>query len=96
MASLLDRFRRCLKKILYILPHHDDDIFVVPKINYDLKNSHNLKFFFLMTSESRLNESITFLKRLGVKEKDIVSIGKKFLIPVNHVHQNLEHVFIQI
>lgn len=81
------------KTVIYILPHHDDEMFVIPKINKDLQDGHHLKFFFLMKSELRMKESQIFLTALGVKNEDIISIGKKFDVKDGVVHLSLENIY---
>lgn len=84
------------KNVVYILPHHDDEMFVIPKISSDLKNNYNLKFFFLMKSELRLQESRKLLMRLGVKYEDIISIGDKLNVADGSVHLFLDKIYIEI
>ncbi len=81
------------KTVIYILPHNDDEIFVIPKIREDLKNQNNLIFFYLMKDERRLNESITFLTGLGVKQENIISLGKKLNIHDGSVYLHLSPLF---
>jgi hypothetical protein len=84
------------KTILYILPHHDDEIFVIPKINHDLVSGENIKFFFLMKSELRLKESRKFLNYLGVPQDHIISLGEKLNIPDGSVHLYFDLIYREI
>lgn len=84
------------KTIVYILPHYDDEIFVIPKIRSDLKNKHSLKFFFLMNSSLRLRESVKFLGYLGVSKDHIFSIGEKLGTEDGSVYLHLEIIFQEL
>ncbi len=84
------------KNIYYILPHHDDEMFVIPKIMRDLKENHQIKFFFLMESDLRMKESVKFLTRLGVKGESIISIGKKLKVPDGSIHLFMDEIYSTI
>ena len=84
------------KNIIYILPHFDDEIFVIPKITRDIKDGHNLKFYFLMKSHERIKESKNFLHTLGVKSSDIESVGDKLNIFDGTIHLHLDKLFQEL
>jgi hypothetical protein len=65
-------------KTLYFLPHFDDEVFVIPKIRKDILSGKSPFFIFFMSSNIRANESVVFLKKLGVKKENIIFIGEKF------------------
>ena len=68
-------------KSIYLLPHYDDEIFVIPKIRQDLASGHSPLFVFFMSSPLRSNESIKFLGKLGVAKESIILLGEKFQVP---------------
>jgi hypothetical protein len=84
------------KTVVYILPHFDDEVFVIPKIRMDLKEGSRIKFFFLMTSELRFKESQKFLSKMGVDKNDIISIGREFQIQDSLIHENLVVIYKKI
>ena len=84
------------KNIVYILPHHDDELFAIPKITNDLQAGHTISFFFLMKSERRLNESRKFLGRLGIDQKNIISIGEKLDTQDGFIHLKLEEIYLEL
>lgn len=65
-------------KTLYFLPHHDDEVFVIPKIRVDVENGKSPLFIFFMSSDTRAKESLNFLTGLGIPEKNIILLGNKF------------------
>lgn len=84
------------KTVLYILPHHDDEIFVIPKIRHDLKAGSIVKIFFLTKSELRLKESKKFLKHLGVNPEDIISTGDELQILDGNIHLGIHKIYQQL
>jgi hypothetical protein len=84
------------KTVIYILPHYDDEIFVIPKIECDLKNKCNVIFFYLMKSSLRLQESIKFLTSLGVTKQNIYSLGELLNIQDGSVHLSLATLFQEL
>ena len=81
------------KTIIYLLPHYDDEMFVIPKIVTDLKNNYELKFFFLMKSEQRLKESQKYLTRLGVYKENIITIGEILDVEDGFIHLKIESIY---
>ncbi len=85
-----------MKRIVYLLPHQDDEVFLIPKIRSDLALAEQVLFFFLTEShlseqltERRIKESQCFLKHLKVEESQIYNIGKILHIADGKLHQSL-------
>ncbi|HEY8270711.1 MAG TPA: PIG-L family deacetylase, partial [Pseudobdellovibrionaceae bacterium] len=72
-----------MKLAAYILPHQDDESFLIPKIRSDIADEAEPIFYFLTKSaiseemaSTRQSESKEFLSLLGVKEKNILFLGQ--------------------
>jgi LmbE family N-acetylglucosaminyl deacetylase len=87
------------KKILFLLAHQDDEIFIAPRISYELSRGAAPFFVFLTNGvtggdrSERDNESRACLKRLGVHEEQIVFLGTEFHIPDSQLVSHLEQCF---
>jgi LmbE family N-acetylglucosaminyl deacetylase len=88
------------KKILFLLAHQDDEVFIAPRISYELCRGASLFFLYLTNGVAfgedpsvRDNESRACLKRLGVREEQIVFLGTELHIPDNQLVSHLERCF---
>ncbi|MBC7458139.1 MAG: hypothetical protein H7235_07665, partial [Bdellovibrionaceae bacterium] len=64
--------------IIYLLPHFDDEIFIIPKIRTDREHGHSQLFIFFMSSPLRAKESLRFLQKLGIATEKVLLMGDKF------------------
>jgi LmbE family N-acetylglucosaminyl deacetylase len=88
------------KKILFLLAHQDDEVFIAPRISYELSRGA-LPFFIYLTNgmpagastNERDNESRVCLMRLGVEEEQIIFLGTESRIPDGHLVNHLEQCF---
>jgi LmbE family N-acetylglucosaminyl deacetylase len=76
-----------MKTVIYILPHQDDETFLIPKIRLETLLRAPQFIFFLTKSAVSPNlslireaESTTFLKSLGVQEKNILFLGSSLSV----------------
>ena len=88
------------KKILFLLPHQDDEVFIGPRISFELSRGSTSYFVYLtdgvITREGspvRDDESRTFLKRLGIAEEQIIFLGTESHIPDGDLVNHLEKCF---
>jgi hypothetical protein len=84
------------KTILYILPHYDDEIFVIPKITSDLREGKEILFLFLMNSKKRHEESKKFLNFIGVANKNILVLDKKLHITDGKMHLDIFKIYNEV
>lgn len=89
-----------IRKILFLLAHQDDEVFIAPRISYELSGGASLFFLYLTSGVAfggdpsvRDNESRACLKRLGVREEQIVFLGTELHIPDGQLVSHLEHCF---
>lgn len=73
-----------MKKVLFIVPHEDDELFVGGQllINLSRDNNYDVKVFIATNGDYypyehkyRIEESINVLKRIGIKESNIIFGG---------------------
>ena len=91
------------KKILFLLAHQDDEVFIVPRILYELSRGA-LPFFVYLTNgmaageigNERDKESRACLMRLGVAEELIIFLGTESRIPDGHLVNHLEQCFLSL
>ena len=91
------------KKILFLLAHQDDEVFIAPRISYELSRGA-LPFFIYLTNgmpagasrNERDNESRACLMRLGVEEEQIIFLGTESRIPDGHLVNHLEQCFLSL
>lgn len=93
------------KKLIIILAHQDDEIFIFNRI-YDFKNKKNIHVFYLTSglrresikfkNNYREKESLNVLLKLGLLKKNINFIGSKLSINVNELYLSLDKVFNEI
>ncbi len=95
MAFILDRFGRLVKTI-YFLPHFDDEIFIIPKINRDRINKNTQFFFFFMNSTMRFQESLLFLNKLKISKENVICLGDKLDSPDGSLIDYLESFYLEI
>lgn len=83
--------------VAYILPHHDDELFIIPKISSDLKAHKNVYVFYLMnaslSSPIRSSESLIFLKRLGISSDNIIFVGNNLQARDGQIHTVLSEIY---
>jgi hypothetical protein len=85
-----------MKTTIYLFPHHDDEIFVIPKIRQDVSAGRNIRIYFLTSSIIRAEESRKFLVRLGVDQRNIVILGASYGCEDNFVIKSIASVFNKI
>ncbi len=87
-----------MNMVFYLLPHQDDETFVIPKITSDVRSGNICIFFYLTThalplvAKRRNDESRNFLKRLGIKDSQIYFIGQELNILDGCLHNHIGDV----
>lgn len=91
------------KTILFLLAHQDDEVFIAPRISYELSRGARLLFVYLTSgvgvgasSNERDNESRACLMRLGVEEEQIIFLGTDSRIADGHLVKHLEQCFFSL
>jgi LmbE family N-acetylglucosaminyl deacetylase len=91
------------KKILFLLAHQDDEVFVVPRISYELSRGARPLFIYLTSGvaedpseNERDNESRACLTRLGVEDEQIIFLGTESRIPDGCLVNHLEQCFLSL
>jgi len=91
------------KRILFLLAHQDDEVFIAPRISYELARGASLSFIYLTNgvtaSASRIDrdsESRACLKRLGVKAEQIIFLGTEFRIADGRLPCSLDQCFLSL
>jgi hypothetical protein len=87
--------------ILYLFPHQDDELFLLPTIQTKLKDE---SIFIFLTDGSfygsnlieRNNESSKVLNSIGVLKKDIIFLNQKFPIQDTKLVDQLENCINQL
>ncbi len=89
---------------IFILSHQDDEICVFENIRLAVEFKRKIKIFFMTNGylktkvskysiSKRDEESLTVLKKLGVKKKDIIFFGRENNIPSCRLFKNLDFSF---
>ena len=83
-----------MKKILYIFPHYDDEIFVIPKLKNDIANGCDVKIVFLMDSLERSQESLFFLKKIiGINEVSVSTLRLSSTILDGEIYKYIKEIY---
>jgi N-acetylglucosamine malate deacetylase 1 len=90
----------CDRKVLFLLAHQDDEVFVAPRILFELKRGTSPFLIYLTNGaatvqdvEVRDHESRIFLKQLGVSPAQVIFLGSEFQIPDGDLVARLELCF---
>ncbi|MDA7477234.1 PIG-L family deacetylase [Candidatus Pelagibacter ubique] len=93
------------KNIFYLFAHQDDEFGAFIDISHKIKN-YNIYIFYLTSGykkkilksqlSTRDKESIKVLKKIGVKEKNIIFLGKQLNIKCNELHLNMNKAYHKI
>ena len=90
----------CDRKILFLLAHQDDEIFVATRISFELSRGRSPYLVYLTNGAStaqnvavRDHESRMFLRHLGIAPKQVVFLGSEFQIPDGHLVNRFEECF---
>lgn len=76
--------------VVVLLPHFDDEVFVLLPLLNSRSSSSTIKFIFLTRDEShRKNESLCFLKDYGFSSDQIIFLGDELNLPDGHLVQHL-------
>tara|TARA_B110000305_G_C19362662_1_gene600247 strand:- start:91 stop:876 length:786 start_codon:yes stop_codon:yes gene_type:complete len=93
------------KNLIIIIAHQDDEFCIYNRI-YKFKNKNNIYVFYLTSGLNKILpnksknyrniESIKVLKKLGVKEKNIIFLGEKLSINTNKLYNNLLPIYTEL
>lgn len=84
---------------IYLLPHQDDESFVLPKIIFDVREKDEIFFFFLTENKSpaqaqvRRKESERMLNLLGIDRQHVFFLGSELRIFDGELHFSLKKVY---
>ena len=79
---------------VFVFAHQDDEVFILPRIQYELSENNEVHCFYLTSGGfRRCQESISLLTAIGVKKINIHFIGDHFAIPDGHLIDNLDLAF---
>ena len=91
-----------MKKSIFFLAHYDDEFGIYEDIRIHIAHKIPLHIVYLTSSsfdgsgnKIRENESLSVLKKLGVKRSQISFIGKELSIPDLALKENLINAFIK-
>ena len=91
-----------MKKSIFFLAHYDDEFGIYEDIRIHIAHKIPLHIVYLTSSsfdgsgnKIRENESLSVLKKLGVKRSQISFIGKELSIPDLALKENLINAFIR-
>lgn len=83
-----------------IVPHQDDELFILPEISSRISLGENFKVIYLTNGqykhhlpEIRASESIKVLKSLGINSKDVYFIGHDLGVKDATVYRNLKVLY---
>jgi len=91
-----------MKKSIFFLAHYDDEFGIYEDIRIHIAQKIPLHIMYLTSSnfnggsnKIRENESLSVLKKLGVKRNQISFVGKELSIPDLALKENLVNAFIK-
>ena len=96
-----------IKNSVFILSHQDDEIGIFEPLRLALKNKENVIVFYMTSgsiikeiSKNRLfhrdQESLSVLKKFGVKNKNIIFFGRINNIPTCRLYRKMDIAYIQL
>lgn len=77
---------------VFILPHHDDEIFCIPKLLEVARSAGPVRIYFLTGNSIRKSESAKFLKELGFLQNQICSVYDHIQVNDGLVHLKLSEI----
>ena len=90
----------CDRKVLFLLAHQDDEIFVATRISFELRRGRSPYLVYLTNGAStaqnvavRDQESRMFLRHLGIAPEQVVFLGSEFQIPDGYLVNRFEKWF---
>jgi len=93
-----------MNNTVFILSHQDDEFGVFESIHNSIQNKNNVYIFFMTNGvigksisknmcSNRDLESLTVLKKLGIKKQNIIFFGRKNDIPTCFLYKNLDNAY---
>ena len=80
--------------MVFLFAHQDDEVFILPRIQYELSVNSDINFFYLTSGGARrCRESTNLLLSIGVKKENIHFIGDNAEIPDGQLIDNLNQAY---